>query len=55
MDATKVILHLLLSFESLLAILHLTLEFVFRNHLQVMQVDLIWSLKCREFDLAGLY
>ena len=39
-DAAQVILHLLLGLEPLVAVLDLTLEFVFLDDLQVMHVDL---------------
>ena len=54
MNASKVILHLLLSLEALLAIFDFTLEFVIPDGFQVMLVDLFWGVECRELDLARL-
>ena len=54
MDAALVILHLLLSFEPLVALVHLTLEFIFLLHLQVMQVNSIRTIKCVELYFARL-
>ena len=54
-DATQVILHLLLGLEPLVTVLDLTLEFVFIDDLQVMHVDLDWLLEGREFNLACLH
>ena len=41
MDAAKVILHLLLGLEPLLAVFDLALEPVFSDGLQIMQVNLL--------------
>ena len=54
MNASKVILHLLLSLEALLAIFYFTLEFVIPDGFQVMLVDLFWGVECRELYLASL-
>ena len=45
MNASKVILHLLLSLEALLAIFDFTLEFVIPDGFQVMLVDLFWGVE----------
>ena len=54
MDAAKVILHLLLGLEPLLAVLHLALELVFLDGLQVMLVNLLRSRKGGKFDFTCL-
>lgn len=54
-DATLVVLHLLLRFKSLLAFNGRTLEFVLVLHRKIVGVHLLGRFKHREPNLARLY